>query len=223
MSQFDLQRNNMVESQVRPSDITDRRIIRAMLEVPRELFVPPHAMAMAYMDRDLLVAPAEDGRRARYLLAPRVLAKMVQHLELGERDQVLDVGCATGYDAAVLGRIAERVIALDSDPALLQRAQAALAESGVRNVQVVAGELPAGYPGEGPYDAVLLAGCVADVPPALLDQLKDGGRLVTVVADKEIGRAMQWRRLGGTFDARPVFDAAAAPLPGFERAPSFVF
>jgi len=223
ISKFDLQRTNMVENQVRPSDITDRRIIRAMLDLPRELFVPAEARGMAYMDRDLLVAPGEAGRRGRYLLAPRVLAKLVQHLELGESDRVLDVACATGYDAAVLARIAQNVIALDSDPELLQQARGALALTGVLNAHVVLGDLPAGYPSEGPYDAILVAGGVAEVPSALLDQLKDGGRLVTVLAEKEIGRATQWRRHGETFDARAVFDAAAVQLPGFERARSFVF
>jgi protein-L-isoaspartate(D-aspartate) O-methyltransferase len=223
MTSFDVQRANMVESQVRPSDVTDRRIIRAMLEVPRELFAPPHVRTMAYMDQELLVAPGTAGRRPRYLLAPRLLAKMIQHLELGDRDHVLEAACATGYDAAVLARIVPSVIALDSDPGLLQQAQAALAAVKAENVVVVAGDLPAGYPSEGPYDAILLAGSVPEVPAALLDQLKDGGRLVTVHTDTGIGRAMQWRRLGGTFDARPLFDATAPPLPGFERAPAFVF
>lgn len=223
MTSFEVQRTNMVESQVRPADVTDRRIVRAMLEVPRELFVPPPARAMAYMDQDLLVAPAQSGRGARYLLAPRVLAKMIQHLELADADHVLEVGCATGYGAAVLARIAASVIALDSDTRLLQQAQAALDAAGIEKVVLVADDPTLGCPSEGPYDAILLPGLVAEVPAALLDQLKDGGRLVSILSDNGIGRAMQWRRLGGTFDARPVFDANAPVLPGFERAPVFVF
>ena len=224
MASFELQRKNMVESQVRPSDITDRRVIRAMLEVPREVFAPAETRATAYMDQDLVVT-AGSGRR-RFLVAPRLYAKLAQLLDLGDRDTVLEVGTATGYGAAVLSRIARVVVALECDPELARFAAAALAATHgsamAGNVNLVTGSLAAGCPAEGPYDAILVAGALPEVPAGLLDQLKDGGRLAVVVADAGISRLMQWRRLGSRFDARTIAEACAPTLPGFDRLPSFV-
>ncbi|HXF53297.1 MAG TPA: protein-L-isoaspartate O-methyltransferase [Hyphomicrobiaceae bacterium] len=224
MVDFALQRTNMVEGQVRPSDVTDRRILRAMLEVPRERFAAPEAQALAYMDERLLVVPARGGTPARYMMAPRVLAKLIQALELEAGDLVLDVGAGTGYASAVLARIVRAVVALESEAAVAEIAKATLSSLGVANVKFATGALAEGVASEAPYDAILVNGAVPDVPAALLDQLKDGGRLAAVVvANDSVGRAVQWRRLGGTFDARPLFDAAAPRLPGFERKAEFVF
>jgi protein-L-isoaspartate(D-aspartate) O-methyltransferase len=215
------QRINMVESQVRPSDVTDRRIIRAMLEVPREAFVPPALNALAYMDEAVPVARRVEGRVTRALLAPRTLAKLVQLAEIEAGDKVLDVGCATGYSTAVLARLAGEVVALESDDALAARAAEALRQLHVKNAQVERGALEAGVPGRAPFDAILLNGAVQQLPQALLEQLADGGRLVAVLADGAFGSAQVWRRSGHTFDARPAFDAGAAPLPGFARTQGF--
>lgn len=222
MVSFDLQRKNMVESQVRPSDVTDRRIIRAMLAVPREVFAPVEARSTAYMDADLPVA-RRNGRAARYLLSPRLLAKLIQALDCAETDRVLEIGTATGYGAAVLSRLANRVLALESDPTLADEARLALAATHCANATVVTGPLPQGVAAEAPYDAILVSGAVAAISAGLLDQLKDGGRLVCVLADGSVGRAMRWRRHGGTFDPWPLFDAEAPLLPGFEPQPAFVF
>jgi protein-L-isoaspartate(D-aspartate) O-methyltransferase len=223
MAQFALQRKNMVESQVRPSDVTDRRVIRAMLEVPREIFVPEAQRQIAYMDEDVALSPPVHGQASRALIAPRVLARLIQALELGDGDVVLDIGCGTGYASAVLSKIAAKVVALEADHSLADQARKAFATLAIENVTVITGALSAGYPKASPYDAILVEGTVPDVPPSVLDQLKDAGRLVTVVAETAFGRAMQWRRLGGTFDARTLFDAGAPPLPGFERKKEFVF
>ena len=223
MTRFEEQRKNMVESQVRPSDVTDRRVIRAMQDVAREGFVPAAMRPVAYMDQDVSVTlPGAAGAR-RFLLAPRLFAKMVQALDLGERDAVLEVGTATGYGAAVLAYIARSVVALESDADLARAAAAQIAASRLDNVTVVTGDLTAGDPAQGPYDAILIMGAINEVPSALLDQLKDGGRLVAVVVEEAGSRLMQCRRLGGTFDARIVADATAPMLPGFQRAAAFVF
>ena len=218
MNDFATQRTNMVDSQVRPSDVTDRRIVRAMLAVPREAFVPEQVKATAYMDEHL--ALRQEGR---YMLAPRTFAKLVQLLVIGEDDAVLDVACATGYSTAVLSPLARAVVGVEENAALAQRAREILADLGRQNTTVRTGALTAGSPAEGPFDAILINGCVADVPDVLLDQLKDGGRLAAVRADGRLGQATLWRRHGTSFDARPAFDANAPLLPGFGKNPGFVF
>lgn len=215
------QRINMVESQVRPSDVTDRRIIRAMLEVPREAFVPPALHALAYMDEAVPVTKRVDGRATRALLAPRTFAKLVQLAEIEPDATVLDVGCATGYSTAVLARLAGKVVALEADDALAARAAETLRQLHVGNALVLRGAMEGGAPAHAPFDAILLNGAVQQVPQVLLEQLEDGGRLVAVVADGAFGRAQVWRRTGKTFDARPAFDAGAEPLPGFSRTAEF--
>jgi protein-L-isoaspartate(D-aspartate) O-methyltransferase len=217
------QRLNMVESQVRPSDVTDRRIVRAMLEVPREAFLPPDLRPLAYMDEAVPVRRGGHGAEARYLLSPRVFAKLVQLADIAEGAAVLDVGCATGYSTAVLARLAGRVVAVESDAALAASAAATLRDQGIANAAVAPGPLPAGAPGQGPFAAILLEGAVPEVPQSLLDQLADGGRLVGVIAQGGVGRAQVYQRTGKTFDARAAFDADAPPLPGFAREAGFVF
>ena len=222
MADVALQRKNMVESQVRTNDVTDRRIINAMLEVPREAFVPTALKPVAYMDEALILARAKDGAPARGMMAPRVLAKLLQLAEIGAGDVVLDVGAATGYSTAVIGRLAQTVVALESDPAMVETATKALEGLGADNIAIVTGDLEVGYPSEGPYDAIVVEGEVEEIPAGLLDQLKDGGRLVAIKAGVP-GRATRWRRAGRTFDSRADFTAAAAALPGFAKKREFVF
>ena len=212
-----LQRLNMVESQVRPSDVVDRRIPLAMRAVEREHFVPEASRPVAYMDETIQLG------NGRALLPPRVLAKLIQHLELGDSDLVLDIGCATGYSTAVLAQIAQTVVGLESDDKLADQAGTAIEAAGIDNAAIVRGSLEQGHDDEGPYDAILVNGAVHDISPQLLDQLKDGGRLVAIQIEDGYGRAKQWRRLDSHFDARVIFDAAAAVLPGFEAEQSFVF
>ncbi len=217
------QRINMVESQVRPSDVTDRRILRAMLDVPREAFVPQARQALAYIDAPVPVGPTSAGRPARTLLAPRTFAKLVQLAEIDPASVVLDVGCATGYSTAVLARLAKAVVAVELDPALAAQARETLRKQGVSNALVIDGALEAGAPSHAPFDAILVNGAVEQVPDALLGQLKDGGRLVGILAQGPAGRGQVWRRRGTVFDSRPVFDAGADLLPGFARQPEFTF
>jgi protein-L-isoaspartate(D-aspartate) O-methyltransferase len=214
------QRINMVDTQVRPSDVTDRRIIRAMLELPREAFAPPAFRSLAYMDEPLPVTEPGNGP-LRTLLAPRTLAKLVQLAEIEADHSVLDVGCGSGYSSALLARLAGKVAAIECDAGLAERATRQLQALGIENVDVLQGQLGDGIPAAAPFDAILLNGAVPEAPQALLDQLKDGGRLVAVIAARGFGQARVWRRSGNAFASRAAFDAAADPLPGFARQPGF--
>ena len=217
-----IQRLNMVESQVRPSDVVDRRILNAMRDIEREKFVPDAKRSLAYMDEAILLE-ADSDAATRALLPPRLLAKMIQNLELEDDDLVLDIACATGYSTAVLAAIAQTVVGLECDAGLADQAGKALDEAGVDNAVVVKGALLDGYPNEGPYDAILINGAITEMPSGLLDQLKDGGRLVTIQAGEGLSRAVQWRRFDTNFDQRRIFDAAAPVLPGCEMTREFVF
>jgi protein-L-isoaspartate(D-aspartate) O-methyltransferase len=219
MTDFAAARRMMVDGQVRTSDVTDMRIIAAMTEIPREPFVPAASAALAYVDCDLPVG--EGAARTRCLLKPMVLAKMVQGAEIEPTDHVLDVGCATGYSAAVLGRVSGTVIALEEDKGLAKAAAAALA--GIPNVTPVSGPLAAGWAKAAPYDVIVLEGATDVVPQALCDQLKDGGRLVCVLGSGPGSKVMIYRRSGTEVGVRPLFDAAAPLLPGFAKQPVFAF
>lgn len=223
MSDFTLQRQNMVESQVRPSDVTDRRIPRAMNAVPRELFVPAARRSLAYLDIDLAVDGSGQSSAHRAILAPRTFAKLLQLAAIEPTDVVLDIGCTTGYSAAVLARLAQKVVAVERDAALVNEATHVLATLKADNVTIVEGDLTAGYPALGPFDVIVVEGAVARVPDALLGQLKDGGRLVAIISDGRTGRASVWQRTGETVSERDAFDAAAFFLPGFEPVRGFVF
>ena len=216
------QRVNMVESQIRPSDVTDRRIIRAMLAVPREAYVPASLQALAYMDQLVPVVEGKGGSSERGLLAPRTFAKLVQLADIDPGDTVLDIGCCNGYSTAVLAHIAKAVVAVEQDAELALAARRILREQGVNNAVVLEGPLEAGAPSHAPFDAILINGAIAQVPEALLAQLKDGGRLAATLVDGGVGRGSVWQRTGNLFDSRPVFDADAPPLPGFARATEFV-
>ena len=216
-------RQAMVDSQVRVNDVTDPRLLAAMLELPREKFVPSARAELAYVDEDIPLRPAAAGTPPRYMLKPMVWAKLVQALSLTESDHVLDVGAASGYSAALLGRLAASVIALEEDADLVPIATRLLASLNASNVKVVGGPLVAGAPKQGPYGAILLEGAVEVVPPALTESLTEGGRLAAVVGSGRSAKAMLYRRSGRAVSARPVFDAAAPPLPGFAAPREFVF
>jgi protein-L-isoaspartate(D-aspartate) O-methyltransferase len=221
MVDFANARRMMVEGQVRTSDVTDPRLLAAMLEVPREAFVPAARADFAYLDRDLTVHGS--GAAARCLLKPMVLAKLIQAAEVDESDRVLDVACATGYSSAVLAHLSAQVVALEEDGVLARTAADTLHALGIANVAVRTGALTLGSPADGPYDVVVVNGAVEVMPDALCAQLKDGGRLVCVMRRGGVGRAMLYRSVEGDVSGRPIFDASAPLLPGFARPPAFVF
>jgi protein-L-isoaspartate(D-aspartate) O-methyltransferase len=223
MTDFIAARHMMVDGQVRTSNVTDLRLISAMLAVPRERFVPEASVGLAYLDLDLPVSEAVGQVGARRLLKPMVLAKLIQAAEISEDDHVLDVGCATGYSSAVLGRLAHSVIALEQDPALARRAQENLSTVDARNVTVVTRPMIEGWPTGAPYDVIVLSGASEVVPSALFGQLKEGGRLVGVVGRPPMSRAMLYRSAGARISGRSVFEAVAPLLPGFAATPAFAF
>jgi len=221
MIDFVAARRMMVDGQVRTSDVTDPRVIGAMLAIPRERFVPETKAALAYLDLDL---PVLEGRESmRCLLKPMVLAKLIQAADVKDDDLVLDVGCATGYSSALLGRLAGSVVALEQDATLARRAEENLLAVGAQSVTVVIETMAAGWPAGGPYDVIVLNGASEVVPKALLGQLKSGGRLVGVIGRSPTSKAMFYRSVGGEVSGRPIFDATAAPLPGFAEPAAFVF
>jgi protein-L-isoaspartate(D-aspartate) O-methyltransferase len=192
-----------------------------MLELPRERFFPDDKASLAYLDLDAPVSAP--GQPVRRLLKPKVLAKLIHAAGIAESDHVLDVGCASGYSTALLTHLAGSVVGLEEDAALAQQAADNMSWAGLPNAKIVTGPLAQGRAGEGPYDVILLQGSAEVVPPALFDQLKDGGRLICVLGRGPQGKAMFYRRADGDISGRPVFDAAAAALPGFAKPPEFVF
>jgi protein-L-isoaspartate(D-aspartate) O-methyltransferase len=223
MMDFAAARRMMVDGQVRTSDVTDLRIIAAMLELPRERFVPETQAGLAYLDLDVPAVRAAPGEAARRLLKPMVLAKMVQAAAIKGGDHVLDVGCATGYSSALLARLAHDVVALEQDSALAKLASENLKAVGAGNTTVVSGLLAEGYPAAAPYDVIFVNGASEIVPQKLCAQLKDGGRLLAVVGRASNGKAMVYRSVAGDVSGWPIFDAAAPLLPGFAKPLAFVF
>lgn len=221
MSGFATARQKMVDGQVRPSDVTDIRIIDAMLAMPREAFVPETQRALAYLDLDLDVS--EGGAARRCLIKPVVTAKMLQAAEISETDTVLVVGCATGYTAAVVAKLAGQVTATEADPVLSARAGQVLAQLGLGDVTVRTADAAAGDPAGAPYDVIVLNGATEIAPDRLYQQLKHGGRLVGVFATTQPPRATIVTRSHGDFGNRALFDATAPVLPGLERLSAFVF
>jgi protein-L-isoaspartate(D-aspartate) O-methyltransferase len=215
MTDFATARSRMVDSQIRPSDVTDLRLLWALQTVDRERFVPEKARDLAYADYDMPIA------RGRCLLKPRVFAKLVQQADIKPSDRLLDVGSGLGYSAAVLAELAGEVTALEQEPELAAAATKALAANG--KIRVVAGPLAEGYSAGAPYDVIVVEGATELQPDALLSQLSDGGRLVSILGGGPAGKAMLYKRSGEDLGERPLFDAGVSVLPGFAKPPAFAF
>ncbi|MGG7643785.1 protein-L-isoaspartate O-methyltransferase family protein [Rhodovulum sp. YNF3179] len=217
MTDYAARRRAMVDGQVRPSDVTEYPIIEAMLTIPREVFVPDTQRDLAYMSEDI------DLGGGRVVVAPRVLAKMLEALDIRADHLVLDIGASYGYSAAVAARLAEAVVAVEEDASMAAEAQTLLSEQEADNVAVVEAPLTEGAPQHGPYDIILLQGGVEQVPDAILDQLKDGGRIIAIFMEGALGRARLGIKSGGRVTWRYAFDATAPLLPGFNVAREFEF
>ena len=215
MTIFSARRVTMVDTQVRPSDVTKYPIIAAMLDIRREVFVPEALREAAYIGANLPLGPN------RVLLEARTLAKMLDALDVQPSDLVLDIAVGLGYSSAVIARMAEAVVAVEDDAQTAQEAQTLLSQEGADNAIVLAGPLVAVAAKHGPYDVMLIQGGVEQIPQPLLDQLKEGGRIVALFMEDAVGVCRIGQKIGGHIHWRDAFNAAAPVLPGFARETVF--
>ena len=214
---FAAARLNMVNNQILANKVNDPLVVAALSEVSREAFLPKSLHGMAYADEDIALG------NDRYLIEPMILARLLQIAAIQPDDVVLDIGCAVGYSSAVLSKLASTVVALESDAELVGLANKNLAELGCDNAAVVEGALKDGSVKQGPFDVIVIAGALRAAPSELLDQLNDGGRLVTVIDNQGIGKATLFERHGDVTSKREYFDAQTPFLPGFDEQSGFVF
>lgn len=215
MVDFAQRRTMMVDTQVRPNDVTKYPIIEAFLAVPREEFVPAPRREAAYVGENVEIAAG------RVVLEARTLAKLLDALDVLPGDLVLDIGCGLGYSAAVIARLAEAVVAVEEDPAFAAEAQATLSAAGVDNAAVIEGPLALGAARHGPYDVITIEGAAEVVPEAILAQLKEGGRIGCLFMEGALGVARIGHKIDGVVTWRFAFNAAAPVLPGFEKGRGF--
>ena len=217
----ELARFNMIEQQIRPWEVLDGAVLTLLGTVRREDFVPPGQRALAFVDMQV---PLPGGE---CMLEPRVEARLLQELQMQRQEKVLEIGTGSGFMAALLAHRAQQVLTLECQPALAQLARTSLARNGVGNarvVEVAAAEGACGLPAEAPFDAIVLSGSVAEVPRALLEQLKTGGRLIAIVGEQPIMRARLYTRAGAAaWSQVDLFDTVAPRLHGFTEAPRFSF
>ena len=218
MSVYEAARSNMIESQIRPNKVTDERVIAAFGCIRRELFVPEHLRGVAYVDEDL---PLGGGR---YLMEPMVAARLLQAAATTAKDSAMVVGAGVGYEAALVSALGRAVVALEDDAELARLGRAALVEHRIGSVQYVEEPVRNGHRARAPYDLILFAGAVAEIPDEIAAQLGEGGRMLAVIRDHAgVGRATLATRTGGTLAHRVIFDAATPLLPGFRPKSAFVF
>ena len=217
MADYKTLRTTMVDTQVRPHDVTRFPIIEAMLSVPREVFVPDGMRDLAYVGGTV---PLGGGR---HLLDPRTIGMMLEVLDINRSHLVLEIGPGLGYTTALLARLAEAVVAVEGDEARAAEAEALLLGQGVDNAAMLPGDMTAGNPRNGPYDRIAIFGGVETVPAEIEAQLKDGGLIAAVFMDGDLGEVRVGHKSGGRVAWRMEFNASAPVLPGFERTASFVF
>lgn len=215
MTDFAARRTMMVDTQVRPSDVTKFPIIDAMLKVKRELFVPSEQVEAAYISENITIG------RDRVVLEPRTFAKLLDALNISGDELVLDIGSGYGYSAAVIARMAEAVVAVEEDADMAAEAQTILSDQGSDNVVLHVGALTGGAPEHGPYDVILVQGGVADLPAAILDQLKEGGRIGCIFMEGALGVVRIGYKIDGEVTWRFAFNASAPVVPGFQKSAAF--
>ncbi len=217
MVDFERARKIMVDNQLRTSNVTDRRVLAAMLSVPREQFVPADRKALAYID------DAHDLGHGRSLAAPAPFAKLLQLAEIESGDAVLDVGAGLGYSTAVLAQLAHEVIGVEADAGLAAEAKKSLAAAGVSNADIVVGSFDSLAPGARSFDVIVLEGAVDVVPAGLFRLLAEGGRLVALIQRGAAAVANVYVKSGDAVNARAEFNASLPPLQSVQSADVFVF
>jgi len=203
----------MVEQQLRARDIRDERVLDAMREVPRHLFVPLDCIESAYTDQPLSIGHGQT------ISQPYMVAAMTEALALTGTERVLEVGAGSGYQAAILGRLAREVIALELEPALAEQAAARLARLGYANVRVLAGDASGGYPPMAPYDAIVVSAAARSVPQPLVEQLAEGGRLLIPVGPEDSQELLRLRRAHGGITREVLHYCRFVPLLGRHGQP----
>jgi len=216
MSDYSTRRTMMVDTQVRPSDVTKFPIIEAMLHVPREAYVPDSKRDEAYVSENVALGAS------RVMLEPRTFAKLLDGLDIGPDETVLDIGCGLGYSTAILARLAEAVVAVEEDAEMAAEAQQTLSSNDVDNAAVIEGVLAEGAAKHGPYDVIVVEGAVEQVPAPILTQLKDGGRIGCIFMEGALGVARIGYKIDGEVTWRFAFNASAPVLPGFQAHKGFV-
>lgn len=219
MTDFVLARRNMVDGQLRPNRVNNAQLLAAIGDLPRERFLAPGLQSVAYADDDVPLG------RGRFLMEPMVLARLIQSLQAQPGDRALVVASGAGYGAALLARLVKTVVAVEADAALAGSAEQTVRNLGIGNVQQVIGPMEEGSAAHGPYDVILIEGAVQIVPAAIVEQLAEGGRLVTVIAAPTgtLGVGQLIVKEGGVASGRPLFDAGTPALPGFAPTPRFTF
>jgi protein-L-isoaspartate(D-aspartate) O-methyltransferase len=217
MTDFSAARTKMVDCQVRPSDVTKYPIIEAFLSVPREEFVPSTKRSVAYVGEHIELA------RHRVLLDARTFAKMLDAVNIQPDELVLDLGCGFGYSTAIIAKMAEAVVGVEPEETMAQEASELLASNNIDNAMVVHGELITGAAKHGPYCVIVIEGAAEQIPAAITDQLKIGGRIVAIRQTGSLGQCKLGYKREHGIDWRNVFSADAPILPGFEKAAAFTF
>lgn len=217
MTDYAKRRTMMVDTQVRPSDVTKFPIIDAMLAVPREDFVPENLREAAYVGENL------DLGRGRTLLEARTFAKIIDALDIQPHHVALDLGCGFGYSTAVLAQLCDFVVAVEDDADRAGEAQTLLSRHGVDNAAVMDGPLSQGAAKSGPYDIIVIEGAVQEVPASLFDQLREGGRIGCIFAEGNLGVVRIGHKIDGVVNWRFAFNASAPVLPDFKKADAFTF
>lgn len=218
MPSYATARKNMVDCQIKPNKVTDDTLLQALENLPREEFVPPHMQGFAYIDEDI------DLGNGRYMQEPMVLARLIQEAHVGKDDVVLDIGCGSGYSTAVLSCMASTVVGIEQDERLAAQADEMLKALDLTNTVIFQSDLIDGYAEQAPYDVIFINGSIPSVPPIILEQLVDGGRLVTVIAEQGApGQAVVYTRVRDVVSEKVIFDAATPFLKEFEQQDHFVF
>ena len=215
MIDFAKRREVMVDTQIRPSDVTKFPVLKAMMDVPREMFVPRDKRDIAYIGESVELG------NGRVVLDPRILAKLLDALDLSNDELVLDIGAGLGYSSALMAQLSEAVVAVEEDDGFIKEAEEALREINVDNVCVEQAALAAGAPEHGPYDVIVMQGAVETIPETVLSQLKEGGRIGCIVVEQGVGKAQIGYKRNGKISWRFAFNAGAPVLSGYERERAF--